>query len=166
MAPNLKEGTMAIAASLKDYLASQGIAYEVVTHPRAVSMIEAARRAGLPGGCVAKGVVLEDRQGYVLAAVPAANKVAFRELEEALARRLELASEPEVASLFKDCDLGAVPPVGAAYGVDTVVDDLLRDQSDIYFEGGDHESLVHVSGEDFGRLMGRARHARISWPKA
>jgi Ala-tRNA(Pro) deacylase len=123
-----------------------------------------ARR--LPAVCIAKAVVLEDRQGYLLAAVPAANKVAFRELEEALSRRLALATEAEIASLFRDCDIGAVPPVGAAYGMDVVVDDVLCDQSEVYFEGGDHESLVHVSGAEFGRLMGRAHHARISWPKA
>src|SRR5438552_17392901 len=105
MAPNRKEGTMAIAANLKDYLASQGIAYQVVTHPHALSMIETARRAGLPAVCVAKAVVLEDRQGYLLAAVPAANRVAFHELEEALARHLELATEAEIASLFRDCDI-------------------------------------------------------------
>jgi Ala-tRNA(Pro) deacylase len=160
------EATMAIATALKDYLENRGIAYEVVTHPEAMSMVETARRAGLPAVCVAKAVVLEDRQGYLLAAVPAANRVAFRELEEALSRRLELATEAEIASLFRDCDIGAVPPVGAAYGMDVVVDDQLCDQSEVYFEGGDHRSLVHVSRDDFGRLMGRARHARISSPKA
>jgi Ala-tRNA(Pro) deacylase len=159
------EATMAIATALKDYLEDHGIAYEVVTHPEAMSMVETARRAGLPAVCVAKAVVLEDRQGYLLAAVPAANRVAFRELEEALSRRLELATEAEIASLFRDCDIGAVPPVGDAYGMDVVVDDALCDQSEVYFEGGDHHSLVHVSHDEFGRLMGRARHARISWPK-
>ena len=34
-----------------------------------------------------------------------------------------------------DCEPGAVPPLGAAYGLDVVVDDSLTDHSDVYFEG-------------------------------
>jgi len=32
----------------------------------------------------------------------------------------------------------------------------------IYFEGGDHRTLVHVSGKDFRNLTMDARHARFS----
>ena len=73
-----------------------------------------------------------------------------------------LASEDEVFSLFDDCDIGAIPPIGAAYDVPVIVDDSLGDAADIYFEGGDHRTLVHVSGKDFRDLTMDARHARFS----
>ena len=153
---------MAIAVSLKEYLASQDIAYDVVTHDRAMSMIEAAHRTGLPGDCVVKTVVLEDDTGYLIAAVPASHHVRLSALRKALNRRLGLASEGELASLFADCELGAAPPVGAAYGLDVVVDESLIDKPDLYFEAGDHRTLIHIQGQDFGRLMAQFRHARIS----
>lgn len=73
-----------------------------------------------------------------------------------------LATEAEVGEIFDDCELGAVPPVGEAYGIDVMLDNSLNDCPDVYFEGGDHVHLVHVSGEDFRQLMPRAIHASFA----
>ena len=79
-------------------------------------------------------------------------------------KRLGLASEDEVISLFGDCDTGAIPPIGAAYDVPVIVDESLGDAADVYFEGGDHKTLVHVSGKDFRSLTMGAYQARFSHP--
>ena len=75
---------------------------------------------------------------------------------------LGLATEDEVGALFEDCDLGAVPPVGAAYGLSVIVDDGLADAQEVYFEGGDHKTLIKVSGDAFQTLMKDARRGRFS----
>ena len=61
-------------------------------------------------------------------------------------------------------DRGAMPATGQAYGMRVIVDDRLDAHEDIYFEAGDHESLIHVRRPDFDRLMARAAHADISRP--
>jgi Ala-tRNA(Pro) deacylase len=38
----------------------------------------------------------------------------------------------------------------------TLLDTKLRDAPEVYFEAGDHESLVKVSGETFRSLMADA----------
>ena len=38
----------------------------------------------------------------------------------------------------------------------------LDDLDDVYIEGGDHESLVHIQGERFRQLMASALHGRFS----
>jgi Ala-tRNA(Pro) deacylase len=55
--------------------------------------------------------------------------------------------------LFKDCEVGAVPPVAMAYGLATYLDESLASQPDIYFEAGDHEALIHMRTEQFLSLM-------------
>ena len=78
-------------------------------------------------------------------------------------RNLGLAAESELGNLFFDCEIGALPALGPAYGVETVVDDALAEQPDIYFEAGDHEQLIHVSAETFQALLGDAiRHGHFS----
>jgi Ala-tRNA(Pro) deacylase len=156
------EATMAIAASLKGYLDSHGVAYDVVTHERATSMLEAAQAAGLAGGCVAKTVVLEDDDGYMLAVVPASQHIRMGALRRVLNRRAGLATEAEFADLFGDCEPGAVPPVGAVYGLEVIVDDSLIGQPELYFEAGDHRTLIHVGHDAFERLMAGAMHGRIT----
>jgi Ala-tRNA(Pro) deacylase len=64
--------------------------------------------------------------------------------------------------LFADCELGAIPPMGRAYGMETIVDDSLAEQPDVYFEAGDHVSLIHVNAMAFQRLMAGARHGRFT----
>jgi Ala-tRNA(Pro) deacylase len=74
------------------------------------------------------------------------------------------ANEEQIETLFLDCEAGAVPALGAAYGLKVMVDDSLVNQPEIYLEGGDHSSLVHISGAVFRELLADARHARFTGP--
>ena len=155
---------MAIAKSLEDYLASCHIAYEVVSHPRTATTMQTVRKTHIPAERMAKCVVLEDDLGYVMAVVPANHRVDMSKLRYALNRRLGLASEDELPELFRDCEVGAVPPIGQIYGMKTVVDDTLVEQPDVYLEGGDHQALIHLTGGQFNALMTGALHGAISQP--
>lgn len=153
---------MTIAAKLKQHLDRAGVAYDTVAHPRTISALESAEAAHVPGDAVAKTVVIHHEEGYVLAVVPSSHRVDLTTLQELLDRRLGLASEREIDKLFDDCNSGAVPPVGAAYGLPTLLDRSLKGRPAIWFEGGDHRTLVQVSGTDFDRLMEGARQENFS----
>jgi Ala-tRNA(Pro) deacylase len=79
-----------------------------------------------------------------------------------MGRRLELAGEQEASRLFPDCEIGAIPPLGDAYGQEVLVDEALIGVDPVLFEGGDHKTLVKITGADFARLMAGARRATIS----
>ncbi|MEW5863499.1 MAG: aminoacyl-tRNA deacylase [Pseudomonadota bacterium] len=148
---------MSIAPKLQDYLARHRVAYELVAHRHTMSSMETAAAAHVPGDRLAKGVVVEDEQGYLLAVVPSTYHVKLGDLGKQLNRRsLRLASEEELKNLFSDCETGAVPPVGGAYGLPAVVEEDLTREPDVFFEAGDHEHLVHVAQADFARLLGDA----------
>jgi len=153
---------MTIAASVTDHLIREGVAYEVITHEHTRDSNHSAEAAHIPGDQLAKCVMLEDGKGYLMAVVPATHKVDLGAVHRQLNRKLGLATERELADLFKDCDPGAIPPLGQAYGMETILDDGLNCSRDVYFEAGDHEALVHVKGEDFLRLMGHALRGEIS----
>ena len=154
---------MAIASTVSNYLAEHDVAYDVLTHPHTATSGESAQAAHVPGTRLAKSVVLEDEQGYLMVVLPSNRQIDLGELHRQLNRNLGLATEGELGSLFNDCEIGALPAMGPAYGMETVVDDALAEQSDIYFEAGDHEQLIHVSAETFQTLLGEdARHGRFS----
>jgi Ala-tRNA(Pro) deacylase len=47
--------------------------------------------------------------------------------------------------------------------METLIDDAIAEQPDIYFEAGDHEQLIHVSAETFETLMGEnVQHGNFS----
>jgi len=156
---------MAIAGKLTDFLAARGSEYDVLDHPRTHSSAATAQAAHVPGRRLAKAVVVEDNDGYVLAALPSTHHVALSELGEALQRRpLRFARESELPGLFADCELGALPALGAAYGMPTIIEEDLDAQPDIYFEAGDHEHMVHMTHAEFSRAtreLPRAHFSRI-----
>ena len=153
---------MTVAARLRNYLDREGVRYDVVAHPRTFAASRSAQAAHIPGQQLAKSVVVHHELGYVICVLPSTHRVELGTLQAVLNKRLGLATETEVASLFDDCDTGAVPPIGAAYGVPVVLDESLGEAKELYFEGGDHTSLVHVQGEAFRTLTRDAQHARFS----
>ena len=153
---------MTIAKRLKAHLEAEGVAYETTDHPRTVTASETAQASRIPGSRLAKTVVLHLDSGPVLAVVPSSHRVDLSELQSLLDRRLELAGETEIGELFDDCELGAAPPVGSAYSVPTVLDRSLSGLDRVWFEGGDHRSLISVTGADFDRLMRDARQGGFS----
>ena len=155
---------MAIAITLQQYLDKSGIEYDVLSHGHTETSLDTAQTTHIPPEQVAKSVILEDEDGYLMAVIPASHHIELGQLSRQLARRLGLATEDELADLFSDCDLGAIPPIGEAYHMEVVMDDNLENCHDVYFEAGDHTDLVHVHGAAFLQLMQHARHEHFCRP--
>lgn len=153
---------MAIARKVDTFLTEAGVNYEIIAHERTESASRTAQASHVSGSQVAKAVILHDGERYLMGVIPSTHRVELDTLGQFLNHRLTLATEAETARLFDDCALGADPPLGAAYGLTVVVDETLFDENDIYFEGGDHQSLVHMSSEDFATLMRDSTRARFS----
>ena len=155
---------MAIAITLQEYLDKRGIDYDVLPHALTETSIDTAQTTHIPPEQIAKSVILEDEDGYLMAVIPASQHIELGQLSRQLERRLGLATEDELAGLFSDCDLGAIPPIGEAYHMDVVMDDSLERCPDVYFEAGDHTDLVHVRGSAFQQLMQHAHHGYFCRP--
>lgn len=152
---------MAIGITLKKYLADNGIAYDILSHSHTSSSMNTAQSAHISGKNLAKSVILEDDDGYVMAVIPANEHLKFRKVNHALHRKMGMAIESELETLFTDCELGAIPAVGSAYSIDSIIDDRLADCADIYFEAGDHEELIHMKGSSYRKLMKDSQYAVI-----
>jgi Ala-tRNA(Pro) deacylase len=155
---------MGIALALAQYLAERDVPYEVIEHTHSETALESAGAGHIPPDRIAKAVVLKKHDGFMLAVLPASRHIHFGELRKQLGQDVDLANEEQVETLFTDCEVGAVPALGAPYGLKAIVDGSLADQPEIYLEGGDHESLVHISGTVFRQLLADARLARFTSP--
>jgi len=154
---------MSIAPQLRQYLDDAKAEYDVILHTPTQSALENARSCDIPAEQVAKAVLLDTADDeHLLAVIPSDRRVELSELRSELGRKPRLADEGEIGKVFKDCEVGALPPVG--YDVTTIVDDSLEKQPDVYFEAGDHKSLVHMDGAEFSRVMKSARHGQFSEP--
>jgi Ala-tRNA(Pro) deacylase len=153
---------MAIAMTMHEYLDDNHAQYDVMRHKKTSCSTMTVEAAHVPGRALAKGVVVKWDGGYVLSVLPASRQVDMARMSAHMGGPCRLATEEEASRLFPDCEIGAIPVFGVPYRVACLVDDRLDEPLDIYFEGGDHRSLIHVSGTEFDRLMYGIPHASIS----
>jgi Ala-tRNA(Pro) deacylase len=153
---------MGIAITLQEYLIDHQSKYEVIEHTRTSSALETSEVAHVPGDQLVKSILLGDEDRYLLAVIPATHRLEINKLSEVVKHRLQLITESEMAGAFSDCEVGAMPPIGEAYGIDTWVDPVIFTQPEVYFESGDHHSLIRMSGEDFRELLKDTRQLPIS----
>lgn len=141
-------------AAIVEYLGGQGIEYELVEHEPTMSAVAEANTTHRPQSQVAKTVVLHDRRGYVLALVPASERLDLHKLRDLLgaSKSLRLATEKEIAGDFPMLEVGAVPPIGPMLPSAEVVDRRLLEEDRILCAGGDHRHSVVLDPRDVVRI--------------
>ena len=153
---------MSMPLRLSGYLDARGARYEVRAHQPSHSSAETARVARILPHQLAKSVIVEDDSRCMMAVLPADRTVMLGHLARLLGRKdLRLSDENRIAILFDDCDRGAVPAVGMAWGLETIVDDALESSEVVYMESGDHEHLLQMSHAQFHALMSTAQHGHF-----
>ena len=153
---------------IRAFLRSQHIPFEMLLHQPMPSATRLARCMHVPGGRVAKGVLVRLESGYALAVLPATHRIDLPRLAEVLGNPdARLATEDEVERIFFDCERGALPPFGRLYGLRTVVDSSLAAWSDIIVEGNMRHEGLKLRFRDFEAAEGpiRARFANATAPR-
>ena len=138
------------------------LSYETIHHPYSISSLNTAHTSHIPAQKLVKPVIFHDQQGYLMVLVPSNKYVYLNELNMLLNRQMTLVSEAEVSALFSDCDFGAIPPVGDAYNMKSIVDNSLDECTDVYMEAGNHTDVLHLSSDAFQTLTKNMQHADIT----
>lgn len=152
---------MTIAPTLQRYL-DQNVTYDVIAHEPTMTSMRTAEACHISGDSLAKAVVLRRDGGYMLAVLPATHHIDLGELRRQFGDDIALADESELPALFRDCAPGAVPAVAECYGLDSILDDSIGAQPEVYIEGGDHATLVRMDHAQFAQLTAEARHGSFS----
>ena len=145
---------MPLVEKLRVFLDTHHAAYQHTVHPIAYTACQVASAEHLPTREVAKAVVIFGDNEYHLVVVPANRLVDFQEVRIALGfKHARMATEEELARLFPDCEVGAMPPMGNLYGVPVHLDSGLASEEMIAFNGGTHRDVVHMKTADFRNLV-------------
>jgi len=153
---------MSIAPTLQRFLTAQNAQFDAIAHEPTASSTRTAQVCRISGDRIAKAIVLRRDGGFMLAILPASHHMRVSDLQRQLGDDVEMANEAEIEALFPDCAHGAVPPIGQCYGLPLVMDESIEAQPDVYFEAGDHETLLHMTGAQFAQLVAGARHCQFS----
>lgn len=145
---------MAIPRRLEEFLSRSRVGYKHLVHTEAYTAQEIAAAMHVKGKELAKAVLVKADGRVVMTVLPANMRIDFGKLREALNERdVRLAREEDFKTLFPDCETGAEPPFGNLYGIETLVDRSLADDTDIFFNAGTHYEAVEMSYKDYEGLV-------------
>lgn len=137
------------STALIEALAEQRISYELIPHRRTQSAVAEARAVGVDPAHVAKTLVLTTGGGFVLAVLPASERIDLHKVRDVLETDdVELASEQVLAGAYPEFELGAVPPVAGSGRDPVLVDRRVRDANWVVFEAGTHEQSLRMKAAD------------------
>jgi len=135
------------------YLIEEGVNYISDEHPPAYTAQEVAAKEHVSGDMMAKPVIVHDGGEYVMCVLPASYRLNLGKVSKVLESiDVRLASEEEMSEIFDDCELGAEPPFGNLYRMNTLVDKHLAEDEEIVFQAGTHSRSVRIRYSDYQSL--------------
>lgn len=142
------------ARKLKEFLDKEHVRYATLPHPIAYTAQDVAAAAHISGREIAKTVVVEIDGRLAMVVLPAHRKIILEDLREVTGcERVRLVTEQEFGLLFRDCEIGAMPPFGNLYGMEVYAAKELADDEEIAFNAGSHTELIKMAYADFERLV-------------
>lgn len=141
---------MALLACVAAVLKRERVPYLTLRHPPAFTAPERSAVAHIPGSRSAKVVICIADGRPVQAVVPAHYTVdleALRTLAQAVS--LRLAREEEVAALYPEFEVGAMPPFGMMYGHHVFIERCFVGEPEMVFNAGTHTDSLCMHYGDF-----------------
>ena len=146
---------MSTSITIRRYLDRQDVRYATIPCDDVHTVIQQGSD-DVPAGNIAKALILKDLRGMVMAVVPGPHHLDLEALNRQLHRNLRPAEPQDYHGIFADCTPDMLPPLGEAYGFETIIDDSLLDKDLVYFVSGNTNELIRISGHDFQLLHSNA----------
>lgn len=143
-----------VLRSLIALLAEVGVPYRLCHHEPVTTSEEAAAARGTDLASGAKAMLVKGKGGFALAVLAADRRIEWKLLNPLVggkgARFANDGELMEATGLAK----GAVPPIGALFGLRTIYDASLLDVDVVAFNAGSRSDSIEMSRADLIRLGG------------
>lgn len=139
---------------LIEFLNDKNVKYEIIEHKPTFSAQRMAAQEHEHGKFVAKPVIVNIDGKMLMCVLDANHKIDLKKLKDNLgAESVQLAAEDEIGDICSDCELGAEPPFGNLYNLETIMDKSLEEDDHIVFQAGSHDKAMKMSMADYRRLV-------------
>lgn len=138
---------------LIEYLQRRDADYTCQYHEVAYRAPDIARLSCVQGGSFAKVVMIKIDGELAMMVVPAHDHVDLDGVRGELGvDNIVLASEREFGRRFPRCEIGAMPPFGHLYGLQTLMAENFPLFGDIAFNAGNHSEIIKMPLGEYLRL--------------
>ena len=143
-----------VHAKLVALLRGEGADFRLTHHDPVTTSAEAAAVRGAELRSGAKAMLVKGRTGLVLAVLAGDRKVDWKLLAPLVGGKgARFANDDELLAAT-GLSKGAVPPVGAIFGLRTIYDESLLDVETVNFNAGTHTNSISMRRDDLIRIGG------------
>jgi Ala-tRNA(Pro) deacylase len=145
---------VALLACVAEVLKRERVPYLTLRHPPAFTAPELSAVAHIPGRRSAKVVICIADGRPVQAVLPAHYRVDLEALRRLSgAETLRLAREDEIAALYPEFEVGAMPPFGMLHGHPVFVERCFVGEPEMVFNAGTHTDSLCMHYGDFADIV-------------
>lgn len=145
---------MSDSKNIRELLEKERISYQLLEHPAAFTALEIAQAQHIAGQQVIKSVIVKIDKKLAMCVLPAIHHLDFSKMKVALgAKDVHLVPEGQVAQLFPEYEVGAMPPFGHLAGLKVYADKILEENDTVAFNAGSHREMIKIKFKDFVRLV-------------
>lgn len=139
---------------LESYLKEHETPYIMHHHHRSMTARQLAESENIDPHEVAKVVIMKDSHQYFMMVMPADYQIDLKATRDILGSQdAILATEDDLAKLFPDCELGAMPPFGQLYEMPVYAERDLSDDKEIEFHAGSHHEAIRMKYSDWHKMV-------------
>lgn len=139
---------------LKEFLDAMGVDYITMSHRPVYTAQETAEACHIPGINLAKTVMVQMNGRLAMTVLPANYMVDIYKLQQFTnAYSLRLAREPDFATAFPECEVGAMPPFGNLFGMEVFAEESLGKDINISFNSGTHTEVITMPYDQWSKLV-------------
>ncbi len=143
-----------VHARLLALLGAEGVEFRLAHHDAVTTSAEAAAIRGSELRSGAKAMLVKGRDGLVLAVLAADRRVDWKLLSPLVGGKGARFATDEELEAATGLPKGAVPPLGAIFGLRTIYDESLLEVETVNFNAGTRTDSVTMSRADLIRLGG------------
>jgi Ala-tRNA(Pro) deacylase len=143
-----------LLACVVEVLKRERVPYLTFRHPPAYTAPELSAVAHIPGRRSAKVVICIADNNPVQAVLPAHYTVDLEVLRQLTgASSMRLAHEQEIAALYPEFEVGAMPPFGMMHGHPVFVERCFVGEPEMVFNAGTHTDSLCMHYGDFADIV-------------
>ena len=144
---------LSIAPRLERFLGLKGIGFHEFPISPTTDLDAAVAVSGRAADEFIRASLLIDINGPLMVVHGIHSSVDSERVHQITGRRLQPLTPQQAARLFMDCNPSFIPPVGAAYDIQTLVDEDVLGYSRALMAGGDNGSLIEMDRTSLARTF-------------
>jgi len=141
---------MSLPYSVETYMHKNNIRYNSIPHKKTETALANSTKIQCSASDMAKVVAFNLDGMNALFVLPSNEKIHIPTIRDELrVRHVHMLNEAELKTLFRDCEVGAMPAMGSMYKMPTFLSKHLKDHYSIYFNGGTHTDIIQMETQDY-----------------